>query len=83
MGIVQIFSYPGCQNCLVKMCCRNVCKDYREHIFKTRGTEILIDTLSLKECEEAVFKCIDRNEPIELRVGDKQIRVSIDIRGIV
>jgi len=59
-----------------------VCDDYREHIFKTRGCEIIIDTLSLQECEEAVFKCIDRSGPIELVVGENKIRVSIDIRGI-
>jgi hypothetical protein len=64
------------------MCCQNVCKEYREHIFETRGCEILIDALSLQECEEVVFKCIDRNGPIEVTVGDNKIRVSIDIRGI-
>ena len=80
---MQIFSYKKCQTCLVKMCCRNVCKDYREYVFETRGCEIMIDKLTLQEAEEVVVKCIDRNGPIELVVGENKIRVSIDIRGIV
>lgn len=79
---MQIFSYPGCQKCLVKACCYNVCKDYREHLYETRGCEVLIDTISLRECEEAVGIGVERKGPIELRVGDVGIRVSIDIRGI-
>jgi hypothetical protein len=80
---MQIFSFPKCQTCLVKMCCQNVCEEYREHIFKTRGCEVLIDTLSLKECEEAIGSNMEREGPIELKVGDNQIRVSINLRGIV
>ena len=80
---MQIFSYPGCQKCLVKPCCKNVCEEYRENLYETRGCEVLIDTISLRECEEAVGSKVGRKGgPIELRVGDNKIRISIDIRGI-
>lgn len=78
---MQIFSYSGCQKCLVKACCRNVCKEYRDHLYKTRGCEVLIDKITLQECEQVVVSCIGQGD-IDLRVGDKKIVVSIDVRGI-
>ena len=64
------------------MCCQNVCEEYREHVFKTRGIDVLIDKITLQECEEAIGANMERQGPITVRVGDNKIRVSIDIRGI-
>ena len=65
------------------MCCQNVCEEYREHIYKTRGCEVLIDKITLRECEGAIGANIERDGPIAIQVGDKQCEIVINIRGIV
>lgn len=77
---MQIFSYPGCQKCLVKMCCHNVCKDYRQHISETRDFAIMIDVIPLKSCEEALALRGPDEKLVE--IDGQTVRVSIDIRGI-
>jgi len=76
------YSYPGCQKCLVKMCCHNICKEYRDHIYETYGCEIIKEVLSLEDCEEAITDGMFKERPKVIRIGDKEIKVSIDIRGI-
>jgi len=78
---MQIFSFSKCQTCLVKMCCQNVCEEYREHIFETRGCEIIIDPFSLRECERAIAINLEKKN-FELNVQDNIVKISIDIIGI-
>ena len=81
---MQIFSYPGCRKCLVNSCCQNVCEEYREHIYETRGCEVIIDTISLRDCEEAIGSTIEEQGLAAITVSDGRVRVGVNIhiRGI-
>jgi len=85
---MQIFSYPGCQTCLVKMCCQNVCKEYRQHVFETKDINILIDKLSLKKAENIV--AMGHTETVlSFKTGDVTnvvthiVKLKTDIKGVV
>ncbi len=82
---MQTFSYEGCQNCLVKACCQNVCKEYREHVYETKNLAITIKTLSLKEAEEVIAVSYTESE-WEFKTDDEtsySIKLNVGIKGIV
>ena len=78
---MQIFSYHGCQKCLVKACCQNVCDAYRQHVSEVYDLTINIDEIPLRECEEFVATSHEPSEHI-IEVKGQKVRVSIDVRGL-
>ena len=78
---MQIFSYPGCQKCLVKMCCQNVCQDYRDHVHETYDFVIKIDKIPLREVERFIATGTEPSEHL-IEVDGQSVRITIDTRGI-
>ena len=80
---MQIYSYPGCDTCLVKMCCHNVCGDYRQHVRKETGLTIMAPVLKLEDAEPAVALALEREEPAEvIKMGRDKFRVCFALRGV-
>ncbi len=78
-------SYEGCQNCLVRACCQNVCKEYRQHVRETKSFDIMIDPLSLKESEEMIAISYTESE-WEFKTDDGinySIKLNMGIKGVV
>ncbi len=78
---MQILSFKKCQTCLVKMCCQNVCEDYKEYIFKTRGIQVVAKSIELQKCEGAVAMCIERSEDLQFSGWSYKVTPEIT-RGI-
>jgi len=51
---MQIFSYKGCQKCLVKSCCQKICQEYKDHILNKSGINISAKDISLQSAEAFV-----------------------------
>ena len=80
---MRTYSYPGCESCLVRMCCRNVCGNYREHILKETNLTIMAPILTLEDAEPAVALALNREEPGEIiKMGREKFRVCFALRGI-
>ena len=77
---MQIFSYRGCQSCLVKACCQNVCDEYRWHLYKTREILITKDPIiSLEDAESLVASGNSKNH-FTYEVDGKEHVVSLDMK---
>lgn len=81
---MQIFSYPGCQTCLVKVCCQCICEEYKQHIYKTRDIKIETENLSLEEAETSIAVGHSKTSTT-FTVGDKEYIIEMNVRvdGIV
>ena len=58
---MKIYLYEGCQTCVVRACCSNVCEKYRQRIREIRHINIMINPVSLDLCERIIGS---ENSPI-------------------
>ena len=81
---MQIFTYKGCQTCLVKSSCRNVCREYRNHVFDTRGIDMKLNPLPLDRAETIVAMHL-ATDSHTLKVNEKEYVINLitDIVGVV
>ena len=77
------FLYPGCEICLVRTCCQNVCEKYRQHVEETENIIIEMGELSLEDAESAIntTKYIDMRS---LKIGEKEYEFSFNyaVKGL-
>ena len=80
---MRTYTYPGCDTCLVRMCCHNVCGDYRRHIRKETGLTILHPILTLEDAEAAISLALEREEPAEvIKMGREKFKISYATRSV-
>ena len=55
---MHIFSYSGCNECVVKSCCSDVCIEYKDCVLRKHNMMMPGSAISLESAERMVFDLI-------------------------